>query len=63
MSALGQGFLDAMAAERGAAKNTLESYRRDLGVYEDFLKDRGRTRWRRATRISALCRRKVRGMA
>jgi integrase/recombinase XerD len=43
MSALAEGFLDALAAERGAAKNTLESYRRDLGVYEAFLAARHRT--------------------
>jgi integrase/recombinase XerD len=43
MSDLAEGFLDALAAERGAAKNTLESYRRDLAVYFDFLRDRGRT--------------------
>ena len=43
MSALAEGFLDALAAERGAAKNTIEAYRRDLGVYVDFLKSRGRT--------------------
>jgi integrase/recombinase XerD len=43
VSALAQGFLDALAAERGAAKNTLESYRRDLAVYVDFLTGRGRT--------------------
>ena len=43
MTDLAQGFLDALAAERGAAKNTLESYRRDLAVYVDFLRQRGRT--------------------
>jgi len=43
MSDLAEGFLDALAAERGAAKNTLESYRRDLAVYVDFLKKRGCT--------------------
>lgn len=30
-------FLDMMAAERGAAKNTLEAYRRDLDDYAAFL--------------------------
>ena len=30
-------FLDMIAAERGAAKNTLEAYRRDLEDYVDFL--------------------------
>jgi integrase/recombinase XerD len=38
-----EGFLDAIAAERGAAKNTLEAYRRDLAVYAAFLARRGRT--------------------
>jgi integrase/recombinase XerD len=33
-------FLDTMAAERGAAKNTLEAYKRDLGDYLVFLKRR-----------------------
>jgi integrase/recombinase XerD len=42
MSSLAEGFLDALAAERGAAQNTLDSYRRDLAVYFDFLSDRGR---------------------
>ncbi|CCQ74642.1 site-specific tyrosine recombinase XerD [Magnetospira sp. QH-2] len=30
-------FLDMMAAERGAAQNTLESYHRDLGDFGEFL--------------------------
>jgi integrase/recombinase XerD len=30
-------FLDMMAAERGAAKNTLDAYRRDLADYAEFL--------------------------
>jgi integrase/recombinase XerD len=30
-------FLDMLAAERGAAQNTLEAYRRDLGDYSAFL--------------------------
>ena len=30
-------FLDMMAAERGAAKNTLAAYTRDLGDYLAFL--------------------------
>ncbi|MFD4367415.1 site-specific tyrosine recombinase XerD [Rhodococcus sp. NPDC058521] len=34
-------FLNHMAVERGAARNTLSSYRRDLGRYVDFLEDRG----------------------
>jgi integrase/recombinase XerD len=32
-----EAFLDMLAAERGAAANTLEAYRRDLGDYHDFL--------------------------
>ncbi|PWB94591.1 site-specific tyrosine recombinase XerD [Methylosinus sporium] len=31
-------FLDMLAAERGAARNTLDAYRRDLEDYFDFLK-------------------------
>ena len=34
-------FLDMIAAERGAAKNTLEAYRRDLEHYADFLAESG----------------------
>jgi integrase/recombinase XerD len=34
-------FLDMMAAERGAARNTLDAYRRDL---EDVAAAAGRTR-------------------
>lgn len=34
-------FLDMLAAERGAARNTLEAYRRDLSDYCDFLAGRG----------------------
>jgi integrase/recombinase XerD len=41
--ALIDSYLDAIAAERGAAKNTLEAYRHDLAVYVDFLARRGRT--------------------
>ncbi len=41
--ALVAGFLEAIAAERGAAKNTLEAYRRDLEAYVAFLARRGRT--------------------
>ena len=36
-------FLDMMAAERAAAANTLESYRRDLGDFAAFLARRRRT--------------------
>ena len=38
-----EGFLDAIAAERGAARNTIESYRRDLDVYSAFLARVGKT--------------------
>jgi integrase/recombinase XerD len=38
-----EGFLDAIASERGAAKNTILAYRRDLTAYLDFLKSRGAT--------------------
>ncbi|WP_040834812.1 site-specific tyrosine recombinase XerD [Nocardia brevicatena] len=34
-------FLDHLAVERGAARNTLAAYRRDLGRYRDFLTGRG----------------------
>ena len=36
------GFLEAMAAERGAAANTLSAYERDLGHVAEWLGDRGR---------------------
>ncbi|MGO4707010.1 site-specific tyrosine recombinase XerD [Microvirga sp. 2MCAF38] len=32
-------FLDMLAAERGASKNTLDAYRRDLDDYLDFLRE------------------------
>ena len=32
-----EAFLEMMAAERGAARNTIQAYRRDLGDYSDFL--------------------------
>jgi integrase/recombinase XerD len=34
-------FLEMMSAERGAAKNTIEAYRRDLGEYSQFLGRKG----------------------
>ncbi|MEV6279404.1 site-specific tyrosine recombinase XerD [Nocardia sp. NPDC051832] len=34
-------YLDHLAVERGAARNTLGAYRRDLGRYRDFLTERG----------------------
>jgi len=36
-----EAFLEMMSAERGAAPNTLASYRRDLGDYGSFLRARG----------------------
>ncbi len=39
-----RAYLDHLAVERGAAANTLGSYRRDLTRYQDFLAGRG-TRW------------------
>jgi integrase/recombinase XerD len=36
-------FLEMLAAERGAAPNTLEAYRRDLGGFAAFLQKRSRT--------------------
>jgi integrase/recombinase XerD len=38
-----ENFLDAIASERGAAKNTIEAYRRDLNAYQDFLGTRDAT--------------------
>ena len=38
-----ENFLEMLAAERGAAVNTIESYRRDLEALEEFLKRRGVT--------------------
>ena len=35
-------FLDAIAAERNAARNTIDAYRRDLNAFLDFLGSRGR---------------------
>ncbi len=34
-------YLDMLAAERGAARNTLDAYRRDLDDYLDFLSEEG----------------------
>src|ERR671919_1305086 len=36
------GFLEMLAAERGAAKNTLEAYRRDLEDFLGFIGERER---------------------
>lgn len=36
-----RGFLDMLAAERGAARNTLEAYGRDLADFACFLEGRG----------------------
>ncbi|MCW9035940.1 MAG: site-specific tyrosine recombinase XerD [Rhodospirillales bacterium] len=37
----GENFLEMMAAERGAAVNTIDSYRRDLDLFSDFITRRG----------------------
>jgi integrase/recombinase XerD len=39
---LARTYLDHLAVERGLAKNTLSSYRRDLNRYQDFLAATGR---------------------
>src|SRR5215831_4606588 len=36
-----EGFLEMLAAERGAAPNTIEAYRRDLEDFLGFIKERG----------------------
>jgi integrase/recombinase XerD len=36
-----EAFLEAIASERGASRNTIEAYRRDLADYTDFLAARG----------------------
>jgi integrase/recombinase XerD len=36
-----RAYLDHLAVERGAAANTLSSYRRDLGRYVDYLDEQG----------------------
>ena len=43
MSHLVGAFLEMMSAERGAAKNTIEAYRRDLSDYAGFVTGRGHT--------------------
>ena len=43
LSASSDAFLEMLAAERGAAANTLEAYRRDLEHCEDFLSGRRRS--------------------
>lgn len=42
-SNLVEAFLEMMSAERGAARNTIAAYRRDLGDYADFLARRGKS--------------------
>ena len=37
-----ESFLEMLSAERGAALNTLDAYRRDIEDYADFLNTRGR---------------------
>lgn len=39
MGAASEAFLDMLAAERGAAINTLAAYRRDLQGSEDLIGD------------------------
>jgi integrase/recombinase XerD len=36
-------FLEMMSAERGAAKNTIDAYRRDLSDYSGFVAGRGQS--------------------
>lgn len=36
-----EGYLRHLTVERGLARNTVTSYRRDLGLYADWLADRG----------------------
>ena len=38
-----EAFLEMMSAERGAARNTIEAYRRDLGDYAGYLAGKGRS--------------------
>jgi integrase/recombinase XerD len=38
-----EAFLEMIAAERGAARNTLEAYARDLAAYSAFVRAQGRT--------------------
>ncbi|HVY43854.1 MAG TPA: site-specific tyrosine recombinase XerD, partial [Hyphomicrobiaceae bacterium] len=42
-SSLVESFLEMLAAERGAARNTLDAYRRDLDLFASFLAERNRT--------------------
>lgn len=41
MSTLTEAFLEMIAVERGAARNTLDAYRRDLADFSEFLMKRG----------------------
>ena len=38
-----EAFLEMMSAERGAARNTIEAYRRDLSDYAGFLAGQGKS--------------------
>ena len=38
-----EAFLEMMSAERGAARNTIEAYRRDLSDYAHFLASRSQS--------------------
>ena len=42
-SALISSFLEAIASERAASRNTVDAYRRDLEDYLGFLRERGKT--------------------
>ena len=51
--ALVEGFLDALAAERGASANTIAAYRRDLSDYAAHFRGRAGARSRPARRTCA----------
>ncbi|MFC7552734.1 site-specific integrase [Pseudoroseomonas wenyumeiae] len=41
-----EAFLEMLAAERGAARNTLAAYEADLSDFAGFARRRGRWHWR-----------------
>ncbi len=45
-------FIRHLAEERGLARSTLESYRRDLGQYADYLQTQGIGDWNDVTRMN-----------